>query len=78
MNDFHPDDLLEMAKQEYQKEFVLRSSMRVSQNSTLNRWLAALGAWMVVRGEKLQVRYARSLQANKLGFSQSKAKSVKA
>lgn len=74
MNDFHTDDLLEMAKQEYQKEFDLRASMQVSQNSTLNRWLAALGAWMVVRGEKLQARYARSLQAHQLVFSQGKAK----
>jgi hypothetical protein len=78
MNDFHPDDLLEMAKQEYQKEFDLRTSMQVSQNSTLNRWLAALGAWMVMRGEKLQARYARSLQANQLGFSQSKVKRARA
>lgn len=74
MNDFHPDDLLEIAKQEYQKEFALRSSMQVSQNSTLNRWLAALGVWMVVRGEKLQSRYARSLQAHQLVFSQGKTK----
>jgi hypothetical protein len=78
MNDFHTDDLLEMAKQEYQKEFALRASMQVSQNSTLNRWLAAFGAWMVVRGEKLQARYARSLQAHQLGFSQSKVKRAKA
>lgn len=74
MNDFHPDDLLEIAKQEYQKEFALRSSMQVSQNSTLNRWLAALGVWMVVRGEKLQSRYARSLQTHQLVFSQGKTK----
>jgi len=78
MNDFHPDDLLEMAKQEYQKEFALRSSMQVSQNSTLNRWLAALGAWMIVRGEKLQVRSTRSQQANQVGFSQSNVKRVRA
>jgi len=78
MNDFHPDDLLEMAKQEYKKEFALRSSMQVSQNSTLNRWLAALGAWMIVRGEKLQVRSTRSQQANQVGFSQSNVKRVRA
>ncbi|MDP1547559.1 MAG: hypothetical protein Q8L87_16245 [Anaerolineales bacterium] len=78
MNDLHPNDLLKMAKQEYQKEFDLRSSMKVSQNSTFNRWLAALGAWMVARGEKLQTRSAKSLQSNHLEFSQGKAKKARA
>jgi hypothetical protein len=78
MNEFHPDDLLEMAKQEYQEEFDLRLSMTSSQNSTLNRWLATLGIWMVAHGEKLQARYARSLQATQLDFSQSKTRKARA
>lgn len=78
MNDFHPVDLLEMAKQDYQKEFDLRLSMKASQKSIVRRWLAVLGSWMVKRGEKLQIRYAESLRTNHLEFSQDKAKKAKA
>lgn len=78
MNESHPDDLLEVAKQEYQREFELRLSMKTSQNSTFNRWLVALGIWMVERGEKLQARYARSLQANQLDFSHGKTRKARA
>jgi hypothetical protein len=64
MNNLHTEDLLNWAKQEYQKYLDLRLSMKARQNSKFNLWLASLGAWMVARGEKLQARYAGSLKTN--------------
>lgn len=66
MNDLHTEDLLKLAKREYQRNFEIRLSMRARQNSTFNLWLASLGAWMVARGEKLQARYTESMKTNHL------------
>jgi hypothetical protein len=78
MNDFHTKDLLEMAKQGYQEEFDLRLSMKAAHKPTFRRWLAALGVWMIARGEKLQARYTETLQTSHLEFSQGKAKKARA
>jgi hypothetical protein len=64
MNDLHTDHLLYLVKQEYQKNFDVRLSMKAGKNSTFDHWLASLGAWMIARGEKLQARYAGSLRTN--------------
>lgn len=79
MNNFHTEDLLEMAKQRNQEEVVSQLVWKAIQSSSTNdnRWLAALGAWMVAKGEKLQARYASSLQTNQLAFSQGKAKKAR-
>lgn len=79
MNNFHNDDLLDMAKEKSQAEVnsqIARKSMRNTFHN--NRLLAALGGWMVARGKKLQTRYDVSLQANQLEFSQGKAKKARA
>lgn len=74
MNDLHTEDLLFLARQEYQRDFDLRLSMRARQNSTFNLWLASLGAWMVARGEKLQARYTESVKTNQLESLKPKSK----
>lgn len=79
MNNFHEDDLLDMAKERNQVEVNSRLARKALHRISLNdRWLAALGVWMVAKGEKLQARYTASLQANQLGFSQGKAKKARA
>lgn len=74
MNDLHPEDMLILAKQSYQRNFELLLSMKARQNSTFNHWLASLGAWMVARGEKLQARYTESLKTNQLDSIKPKPK----
>jgi uncharacterized membrane protein YjgN (DUF898 family) len=42
------------------------------------RLLAALGTWMVAKGEKMQARYTTSLRSNRLEFPLNKVKKAKA
>lgn len=74
MNHLHTEDLLYLAKRQYQRDFEIRLSMRAGQDSTFDLWLASLGAWMVARGEKLQARYAESLKTNQLDSLKPKPK----
>lgn len=79
MNNFHDDDLLDLAKEKNQIEVNIQLARKTAHRLSLNdRWLAALGGWMVSKGEKLQARYTASLQANQLGFSQGKTKKARA
>ncbi len=77
MNNFYPEDLLEIAKQ---KREILASQLarKTRQASFSKRLLGTLGAWMVVSGEKLQALNAESSQINQLGFSQNKDKKARA
>ena len=74
MNEIHTEDLLYLAKQEYQKNFDIRLTLKAGRNSTFNLWLASLGASMIARGEKLQARYAESLKTNQLDSLKPKPK----
>lgn len=79
MNNFHEEDLLNMAKERNQVEVNSQLARKASHRISFNdRWLAALGVWMVSKGEKLQARYTASLQASRLGFYQGKAKKARA
>lgn len=74
MNDFHEDDLLDLAKEKNQVEINSRLARKASHGISFNdRWLAVLGVWMVARGERLQARYAASLRANQLELSQGQS-----
>lgn len=74
MNNFQTDDLLDMAKKKNRDDVNSRISLKAGKNSSSdrNRWLAALGIWMVVKGERLQTRYATSLPTNQLELGNSK------
>ncbi len=74
MNDFHPQSLLELAKQKSQGDIANRLAWKRSQGFSTRRLLFALGAWMVASGEKLQARSSMPLQKKQLGFSQNKAR----
>ncbi len=74
MNELHTEYQLMLAKQEYQRAFEIRLSMKARQSNTFNLWLASLGAWMVARGEILQARYAESMKTNQLESLKPKPK----
>jgi hypothetical protein len=80
MNAFQTDYLLELAKEKHQEDVDSRLALKAVKSPALhgNHWLAALGAWMVAKGEKLQARHAASMQANQLGFSQGRIKKARA
>ncbi|MBE0681329.1 MAG: hypothetical protein IH589_05405 [Anaerolineales bacterium] len=79
MNNFHEDDLLDLAKEKNQIEVNIQLARKAAHRLSLNdRWLATLGVWMVSKGEKLQARYTASLQVNQLGFPQGKTKKARA
>ena len=79
MNNFTPEDLLEIAKQRAQREILASQLARKTRRvSFSNRLLGTLGIWMIASGEKLQALNAESSQTNKLGFSQNKAKKARA
>ncbi|MBE0669327.1 MAG: hypothetical protein IH588_01960 [Anaerolineales bacterium] len=77
MNNFQTDDLLNMAKEKNQEDVDSQLFLKATQlNGT--RWLAALGAWMVAKGEKIQARYTTSLRPNRLGLPLNKIKKARA
>lgn len=78
MNNFHVEDLLEIANQRNQDEVVSQLNQKAVKNSVPNRWLVALGSWMVAMGKKMQSRSTSSLQAKHLTISHSKAKKARA
>lgn len=79
MNNFSPEDLLEIAKKRTQQEILTSQLARnTRQVSFSKRALGTLGAWMVAGGEKLQALNAESLQTNQLVFSHDKPKKARA
>jgi hypothetical protein len=80
MNNFQTRDLLDMAKEKNQEDVDSQLFLKATQSSTTNgkRWLAALGTWMVAKGEKMQARYTTSLRSNQLGFPLNKVKKARA
>lgn len=75
MNNFTPEDLLEISKRKIQENITAQQlAQNIQRRSSSRRWLATLGTWMVAIGERLQARHAASLQINQLEFSQSKAR----
>jgi hypothetical protein len=75
MNNFTPKDLLELSKRKIQENITVQQlAQKTQRRSSSKRWLATLGTWMVASGEKLQARYATSLQTNQLDFSQDKTR----
>ncbi len=79
MNNFQTDDLLVMAKDKNQEDVDSQLVLKATQSfSSGKRWLAALGTWMVAKGEKMQARYTTSLRSNQLEFPLNKVKKAKA
>ncbi len=77
MNNFQTDDLLNLAKEKNQEDVDSQLFLKATQlNGT--RWLVALGAWMVAKGEKLQARYTTSLRSSRLELPLNKIKKAKA
>jgi hypothetical protein len=75
MNNFTPEDLLEISKRKIQENITAQQlAQKTQRRSSSKRWLATLGTWMVAIGEKLQARHAASLQINQLEFSHNKAR----
>ena len=72
MNNFHPESLLAIAKQRSQAEVDWCLSESPLFGNVAQRWLVALGVWMVACGEKLQSLRPVSLQT-KLVISHNKA-----
>jgi len=64
MNNFDPEDLLAIAKQKAQDEVDNGLTQESLLGKTFDRFLVALGRWMVARGEKMQTRQAALLQSN--------------
>ena len=79
MNNFQTDDLLDMAKEKNQEDVDSQLVLQATQSSSSGkRWLAALGTWMVAKGEKMQARYTTSLRSNQLEFPLNKIKKARA
>ena len=79
MNNFQTDDFLNMAKDKNQEDVDSRLFLKATQSPAKGmRWLAALGSWMVAKGEKLQARYTTSLRSKPLEFPLNKAKKARA
>ncbi len=79
MNNFQTDDLLDMAKDKNQEDVDSQLFLKATQGSSSGkRWLAALGIWMIAKGEKMQARYTTSLRSNQLEFPLNKAKKARA
>ena len=75
MNVFNPEDLVDIYRQRFQEEIAAHHlAQKARQGSTTEHWLVTLGIWMVASGEKLQVRYAASVQKNQFELSQDKAR----
>ncbi|MCJ7435071.1 MAG: hypothetical protein MUO77_16435 [Anaerolineales bacterium] len=75
INNFTPEDLLEISKWKIQEKITAQQLAQKTMRAPFSKhWLATLGTWMVASGEKLQARYAVSLQTNQLEFSQHKAR----
>ena len=79
MNNFSPEDLLEIAKQRTQREILASQlAQKTRQASFSKRLLGTLGIWMIASGEKLQALNAESSQTNQLSFSQNKTRKARA
>ncbi len=79
MNNFSPEDLLEIAKQRTQREITASQLARKTRHVSFSKsLLGTLGTWMVASGEKLQAINAEPSQTNQLGFSQNKAGKARA
>ena len=79
MNNFQTDDLLNIAKNKNQEDVDSQLFLKAMQSSSRGiRWLAALGTWMVAKGEKMQARYTTTLRSNPSGLSLNKAKKARA
>jgi hypothetical protein len=76
MNNFQTDDMLNLAKEKNQEDVESQLFLKATQVNGI-RWLAALGAWMIAKGEKMQARYTAPLRSNPLAFP-SKAKKARA
>jgi len=76
MNNFQADDFLSIAKNKNQEDVDSRLFLKATQRSSFSgmRLLAALGTWMVAKGEKMQTRYTTSLQSNRLELPLNKVK----
>ena len=74
MNNFHDDDLLNLAKEKNQVEVDSQLAGKAMRGTSVtDRFLAALGVWMVAKGEKLQAHTA-ALSSNPLEFSHGHVK----
>lgn len=80
MNNFQTDDLLRMAKEKNQEDVDSQFFLNVAQKASFNgtRLLAALGTWMVAKGEKMQARYTSSLRGNQMSFPLNRVKKARA
>ena len=80
MNNFQIDELLNIAKDKNQENVDSQLFLKAMQSSSFSgvRLLAALGSWMVAKGEKMQARYTTSLRSNPSGLSLNKAKKARA
>ena len=80
MNNFQTDDFLNMAKDKNQEDVDSQLFLKATQSSSFSgmRLLAALGTWMVTKGEKMQARYTTTLRSNPSGLSLNKAKKARA
>jgi hypothetical protein len=80
MNNFQTNDLLDLAKEKNQEDIDSQLFNKATQKSSFKgkRWLAALGTWMVAKGEKMQARYTTSLRSNQLEFPLNKVKKARA
>jgi hypothetical protein len=76
VNDFHPENLLLLAKQKNQEDVDNCLAWKLSSGFSTRRFLFSLGAWMVASGEKLQVRHALPVQTGQMVFSNGKARKV--
>ena len=76
MNDFHPENLLLLAKQKNQEDVDNCLAWKLSNGFSTRRFLYSLGAWMVASGEKLQARHALPLQTSQMAFTRDKTKKI--
>ena len=76
MNNFHPESLLKIAKQKTQEEVDNCLVWKLSNGFSARRLLFSLGAWMVVRGERLQSRYAAPLLTNQMVLTHHKTRRI--
>ena len=61
MNNLHSDDLLKLAKKKNLNDVAAAQNERERKASSSNHLLAALGSWMIARGENLVTRHSKKL-----------------
>ena len=76
MNNFEPEDLLEVAKQKSQESVTDSLAWKLSRGFSTRRLLRSVGVWMVARGKKMQALPTAPSLSDQISFLQNKTKKL--